>query len=86
MDHDCLVVVVYAVTCVCKTFGHHNLLLWRRKCGNRFFFWIEIFGRNLRFAQYDIIVVVIVVVVVVMAGREEVSLTGDLQHLGLWYF
>jgi len=37
-----------------------------------FFFWLEVFGRNLRFAQYDIIVVI--VVVVVMAGREEVSL------------
>jgi hypothetical protein len=54
-----------------------------------FFCWLEGVGRNLRFALYDIIIIIniiIIVVVVMMASREDVSCTGDLQHVGFMVF
>jgi hypothetical protein len=85
MDHDSLGVVAYAVICVYKTFGHRSLLLWQRKCG--------ILSFLLLVRRYDIIIiiiiiiiVVVVVVVVMMARREDVSCTGDVQHVGFMVF
>jgi hypothetical protein len=76
-----LLVLWLMLSYVYVTFDRHCLLLWQRKCRIRSFF-LERVGRNLRFAQCDIIIIIIVVM---MAVIEEVRLTGDFQHVGFWY-